>query len=72
MCRFCDHVKDEIKRLQDRLGSMECKREHKRPIKHPGRRSYHKAYYQANRERKLAAANERHKNRKDHAANPCP
>lgn len=61
MCRFCEHIQDEIERLRDKLKTMECKRLHKRPIKHPERRRYHQSYYQKNRERKLAKANERNK-----------
>lgn len=51
MCRKCDIIRDEVRRLYDhlKLSQKQCKRS-----------DYHRKYYQANRDRKLAASNKRY------------
>jgi hypothetical protein len=63
MCRFCDHIKTEITRLQHRLAATDChkKRRFRGPLKHPQRQTYWQKYYEANKAKKIKAANERNK-----------
>ena len=51
MCKQCDRVKREIERLQKWLKNQQC-RDNPRKI-------YWRDYYQANRDKKLAAAKEK-------------
>lgn len=58
MCRICDDLRLDISIAQQELKAMPCG---KKPLKAPHRTGYFREYYQANRDKKLKAANDRNK-----------
>lgn len=67
MCRFCDHIAAEIRRLDERLRETQARHSLGRPrtLKWSERQQYYRDYYQKNRERKLAQAKARHARRRE-------
>lgn len=60
MCLVCKEELAELERLRQSIAACPC------PVRvRPPRASYFSEYYQRNRERKLAAARQRHKTRKE-------
>lgn len=58
MCDLCDEMANDIIDLRVRLKRMG---HGKKPVKQPIRNRYYKKYYQDNRDKKLAAANDRNR-----------
>jgi len=79
MCLFCDTRLNTLREIQAEIRSLErvvrqhkdemrqceaCNKPDKPPLKHPERRWSQQAYYQANREKKLAQAKLRYQAKK--------
>lgn len=61
MCGICQELITERAIIDRELRAMQCGQ---KVLKAPHRRHYYREYYQANRDKKLKAANERYRSKK--------